>query len=89
MTVQGSRMVVAVALGCLLIGVHGNAGAFPVDGDQTALPQKTELNEDALESRARYSGPKRAAVANPIWSISAIWLSVRRGFSAAWRDRPA
>jgi cytochrome c peroxidase len=49
MTVRGSRMVVAVALGCLLIGVHGNAGAFPVDGDQTALPPKTELNEDALD----------------------------------------
>jgi hypothetical protein len=42
-------MVVAVALGCLLIGVHGSAGAFPVDGDQTALPPKTELNEDALD----------------------------------------
>jgi len=49
MTVQGSRMVVAVALGYLLIGVHGSAGAFPVDGDQTALPPKTELNEDALD----------------------------------------
>jgi hypothetical protein len=49
MTVRGSRMVVAVALGCLLIGVHGSAGAFPVDGDQTALPPKTELNEDALD----------------------------------------
>ena len=49
MTVRGSRMVVAVALGCLLIGVHRNAGAFPVDGDQTALPPKTELNEDALD----------------------------------------
>ena len=49
MTVRGTRIVVAVTLGCLLIGVHGSAGAFPVDGDQTALPPKTELNEDALD----------------------------------------
>jgi cytochrome c peroxidase len=32
-----------------VIGFHGRAGAFPVDGDQTALPAKTELDEDALE----------------------------------------
>jgi hypothetical protein len=28
---------------------YGRAGAFPVDGDQTTLPPKTELNEDALD----------------------------------------
>src|SRR6267142_1471285 len=49
MTVRGTRIVVAVTLGCLPIGVHGSAGAFPVDGDQTALPPRTELNEDALD----------------------------------------
>src|SRR6201991_837297 len=32
-----------------MTGLHERAGAFPVDGDQTALPPKTELNEDALE----------------------------------------
>jgi cytochrome c peroxidase len=32
----------------LIAGLHERALAFPVDGDQTALPAKTELNEDAL-----------------------------------------
>src|SRR5579871_872101 len=39
----------AIALGLLIAGVHERAIAFPVDGDQTALPAKTELNEDALD----------------------------------------
>jgi cytochrome c peroxidase len=38
----------AFALGILIAGVHERLMAFPVDGDQTALPAKTELNEDAL-----------------------------------------
>jgi cytochrome c peroxidase len=38
----------AVALGLLLVGACGRVMAFPVDGDQTTLPAKTELNEDAL-----------------------------------------
>ena len=43
----------ALAVMMLLIaGLHERALAFPVDGDQTALPAKTELNEDAL-SRPR------------------------------------
>jgi cytochrome c peroxidase len=37
-----------VAVGVLVAGLHQHALAFPVDGDQTALPAKTELNEDAL-----------------------------------------
>jgi cytochrome c peroxidase len=41
-----------VAIGLLIAGLHGRVLAFPVDGDQTALPAKTELNEDAL-SRPR------------------------------------
>ena len=39
---------IAVAIGLLIAGLHERALAFPVDGDQTALPAKTELNEDAL-----------------------------------------
>jgi cytochrome c peroxidase len=31
-----------------MAGLHERVLAFPVDGDQTALPAKTELNEDAL-----------------------------------------
>ena len=38
-----------LALGILLAGPHGPVAAFPVDGDQTTLPPKTELNEDALD----------------------------------------
>ncbi|MGO8913527.1 MAG: cytochrome c peroxidase [Bradyrhizobium sp.] len=41
--------VVALALGFLAVGFHGRVGAFPVDGGQTTLPPKTELNEDALD----------------------------------------
>jgi cytochrome c peroxidase len=41
--------IVALLLGFLIAGFHERVGAFPVDGDQTALPPKTELNEDALD----------------------------------------
>jgi cytochrome c peroxidase len=43
------RSWIFAAAGCLVIGFHGPVGAFPVDGDQTALPAKTELDEDALD----------------------------------------
>jgi cytochrome c peroxidase len=39
---------IAVVIGLLMAGLHERVLAFPVDGDQTALPAKTELNEDAL-----------------------------------------
>jgi cytochrome c peroxidase len=38
----------AVAFGLVIAALHGRVMAFPVDGDQTALPVNTELNEDAL-----------------------------------------
>jgi hypothetical protein len=41
--------IAGLALGFLIAGFHGRAVAFPVDGDQTTLPPKTELNEDALD----------------------------------------
>jgi cytochrome c peroxidase len=41
--------IVAAAFGFLVIAFHGPVGAFPVDGDQTTLPAKTELDEDALD----------------------------------------
>jgi len=40
---------VALALGFLVASFQGRVAAFPVDGDQTTLPPKTELNEDALD----------------------------------------
>jgi cytochrome c peroxidase len=40
--------VIAVAVALLAVSLHERVLAFPVDGDQTALPAKTELNEDAL-----------------------------------------
>ena len=39
---------IAAAIGFLIAGLHERVLAFPVDGDQAALPAKTELNEDAL-----------------------------------------
>jgi cytochrome c peroxidase len=41
--------IAALALGFLFICLVGRVMAFPVDGDQTTLPPKTELNEDALD----------------------------------------
>jgi cytochrome c peroxidase len=48
----GFRIAVfGLALGCgtAILAGHGPAVAFPVDGDQTVLPVRTELNEDALD----------------------------------------
>jgi cytochrome c peroxidase len=45
--------ITAVAFGWLIIGLsagfHQRVLAFPVDGDQTTLPARTELDEDALD----------------------------------------
>src|ERR1700749_1115795 len=41
--------IAGLALGLLIVGVQERVVAFPVDGDQTTLPPKTELNEDALD----------------------------------------
>jgi len=41
--------IAALGLGLLIAGSYGRVAAFPIDGDQTALPSKTELNEDALD----------------------------------------
>jgi cytochrome c peroxidase len=38
----------ALAFGFLVAAFHERVAAFPVDGDQTTLPPKTELDEDAL-----------------------------------------
>jgi cytochrome c peroxidase len=38
----------AIAIGLLAALPVGDAGAFPLSGDQTVLPAGTELNEDAL-----------------------------------------
>jgi cytochrome c peroxidase len=40
--------IVGLVLALLLTGLAGRVMAFPVEGDQTTLPPKTELNEDAL-----------------------------------------
>jgi cytochrome c peroxidase len=49
MTVRRSSIAAALAFGLLFAGVCGRVTAFPVAGDQTTLPPKTELNEDALD----------------------------------------
>jgi cytochrome c peroxidase len=40
--------VAAVTFGLMIAALHDRVMAFPVEGDQTALPVNTELNEDAL-----------------------------------------
>ena len=62
MIVRRARIAV-LGLGLLLAGSSGRVAAFPVDGDQTALPSKTELNEDALDKprevfRSEFAGGK-------------------------------
>jgi cytochrome c peroxidase len=41
--------IAMLALGVLFAGSPARVMSFPVDGDQTTLPPKTELNEDALD----------------------------------------
>ena len=55
------------ALGLLLFSMQVRVVAFPVDGDQTTLPAKTELNEDALDKprevfRSEMAGGKSYSV---------------------------
>jgi cytochrome c peroxidase len=46
----GRRFWIATFGGGLsILALHGHGAAFPVDGDQTVLPARTELNEDALD----------------------------------------
>ena len=44
------RLSIGAGLAIVLtvVSIHPRVLAFPLDGDQTALPPKTELNEDAL-----------------------------------------
>jgi cytochrome c peroxidase len=39
----------ALACGFLIAALQQRVAAFPIDGDQTTLPPKTELDEDALD----------------------------------------
>jgi hypothetical protein len=73
--------IAVLAPGFLVVCLIGRVTAFPVDGDQTTLPPKTELNEDALDKPREISGPKSPAASRTL-SISAIWPSVRPPFSA-------
>jgi hypothetical protein len=49
MTRRHRRYAAALAPVLLSLSLLGSAAAFPVDGEQTVLPAKTELNEDALD----------------------------------------
>jgi cytochrome c peroxidase len=50
----------ALASGLLVVASFGCALAFPVDGNQTVLPTKTELNEDALDKPREVFQSERA-----------------------------
>jgi cytochrome c peroxidase len=49
MMIHRLGIIAALAFGLLIAAPERRVAAFPVDGDQTALPAKTELNEDALD----------------------------------------
>ena len=77
--------IAGLALGFLIAGFHGRAVAFPVDGDQTTLPSKTELNEDALDKprevfRSEIAGGKSYMInlGNLAFSSAAILGGVAR-----------
>ena len=77
--------IAGLALGSLIAGFHGRAVAFPVDGDQTTLPPKTELNEDALDKprevfRSEIAGGKSYMInlGNLAFSSAAILGGVAR-----------
>jgi cytochrome c peroxidase len=78
--------IAAVALGLLFaVGLDGRVSAFPVDGDQTVLPPKTELNEDALNKpsevfRSELAGEKSYLVnlGNLAFSSPGIFGGVAR-----------
>src|SRR3984885_7943012 len=62
MTVRRSSIAL-LALGVLVAGLYGRAIAFPVVGDQTTLPPKTEPNEDGVDKprevfRSEFAGGK-------------------------------
>jgi cytochrome c peroxidase len=46
--ILGLRFVAAIAAGCGLIATAPEGRTFPIHGDQTVLPNGTELNEDTL-----------------------------------------
>ena len=78
--------IAALALGVLIVCLFGRVMAFPVDGDQTTLPPKTELNEDALDKprevfRSEIAGGKSYLVnlGNLAFSSPAIFGGVARG----------
>jgi cytochrome c peroxidase len=74
-----------VALVLVIAGLQARVMAFPVDGDQTALPAKTELNEDAIDRprevfRSELSGRKSYLVnlGNLAFSSPSIFGGVAR-----------
>ena len=77
--------VAALGCGFAFLAFHGHAVAFPVDGDQTVLPSKTELNEDALDKprevfRSQIAGGKSYLInlGNLAFSSPAILGDVAR-----------
>jgi hypothetical protein len=75
----------AFGIGLVLSTPQGPVAAFPIDGDQTALPTKTELNEDALEKprevfRSEMAGGKSYLISlgNLAFSSPAILGQVAR-----------
>ncbi|WP_407180565.1 cytochrome c peroxidase [Bradyrhizobium sp. STM 3562] len=85
------RQAIGVLICSLLVaGLLGRAVAFPVDGDQTVLPAKTEFNEDALDRprevfRSELAGGKSYLISlgNLAFNSSAILGGVARQASVS------
>jgi hypothetical protein len=81
-------MMWLAALVCGLAFLAVPVTGFPVHGNQTVLPVGSELNEDALDRPREVFRSEALGVASRIWSIWAMWPSVRRRSLGARRGRP-
>ena len=80
--------VAALGCGFAFLAFHGHAVAFPVDGDQTVLPSKTELNEDALDKPREVFRSQIAGGKSYLINLGNLAFS-SPAFSAMWRGRRA
>jgi hypothetical protein len=71
----GRAWIAALAFGFLIAGLGGRAIAFPVDGDQTVLPARTELDEDALDKPREVFQSERAGGKSYLVSLGNLAFS--------------
>jgi len=73
---RGRHSGIAALAGVLVVAaLFGHAMAFPVDGDQTVLPAKTEFNEDALDKPREVFQSERAGVKSYLVNLGNLAFS--------------